>query len=95
MCVTFSFSIGQDPIETEESFARRILSIVVRLIPFLIFLLNVFYGYIAMLFTNYGSLFFYCNYLVTQDYNGDGQLSFSEFSELIDAFGNQQAAKKV
>ncbi|KAI3497464.1 hypothetical protein L1887_40087 [Cichorium endivia] len=28
------------------------------------------------------------------DYNGDGKLSFSEFSELIDAFGNQQAAKK-
>ncbi|XP_024960260.1 phosphatidylserine decarboxylase proenzyme 2-like isoform X2 [Cynara cardunculus var. scolymus] len=28
------------------------------------------------------------------DYNGDGQLSFSEFSELINAFGNQQAAKK-
>nr|XP_043629304.1 phosphatidylserine decarboxylase proenzyme 2-like isoform X2 [Erigeron canadensis] len=46
----------EDPIETEKSFARRILSIV--------------------------------------DYNGDGQLSFSEFSELINAFGNQQAAKK-
>lgn len=30
-----------------------------------------------------------------QDYNGDGNLSFSEFSELINAFGNQQAAKKV
>ncbi|KVI01829.1 C2 calcium-dependent membrane targeting [Cynara cardunculus var. scolymus] len=32
--------------------------------------------------------------LVLPDYNGDGQLSFSEFSELINAFGNQQAAKK-
>ncbi|OAY45023.1 phosphatidylserine decarboxylase proenzyme 2 [Manihot esculenta] len=28
------------------------------------------------------------------DYNGDGQLSFSEFSDLIKAFGNQVAAKK-
>ncbi|PON76062.1 Phosphatidylserine decarboxylase-related [Parasponia andersonii] len=28
------------------------------------------------------------------DYNQDGKLSFSEFSELIDAFGNQLAAKK-
>ncbi|KAK1430248.1 hypothetical protein QVD17_12856 [Tagetes erecta] len=28
------------------------------------------------------------------DYNGDGQLSFSEFSELIDVFGNQHAEKK-
>ncbi|XP_071729886.1 phosphatidylserine decarboxylase proenzyme 2-like [Rutidosis leptorrhynchoides] len=53
--ISLSCSI-EDPIETEKSFARRILSIV--------------------------------------DYNGDGQLSFSEFSKLIDAFGNQQAAKK-
>ncbi|KAL4585348.1 hypothetical protein LXL04_009966 [Taraxacum kok-saghyz] len=29
------------------------------------------------------------------DYNGDGKLSFSEFSELIKAFGNQMAAEKV
>ncbi|KAL8222709.1 hypothetical protein R6Q57_020108 [Mikania cordata] len=28
------------------------------------------------------------------DYNGDGMLSFSEFSELINVFGNQQAEKK-
>ncbi|GJY55760.1 phosphatidylserine decarboxylase proenzyme 3-like protein [Tanacetum coccineum] len=28
------------------------------------------------------------------DYNGDGTLSFSEFSELVNAFGNQLAAKK-
>ncbi|XP_050272639.1 phosphatidylserine decarboxylase proenzyme 2-like isoform X1 [Quercus robur] len=28
------------------------------------------------------------------DYNEDGKLSFSEFSELINAFGNQQAATK-
>uniref|UniRef100_A0A2N9IGQ2 EF-hand domain-containing protein n=1 Tax=Fagus sylvatica TaxID=28930 RepID=A0A2N9IGQ2_FAGSY len=46
----------EDPIETEKSFARRILSIV--------------------------------------DYNEDGKLSFSEFSALINAFGNQQAANK-
>jgi len=30
-----------------------------------------------------------------QDYNEDGQLSFSEFSDLIKAFGNQVADKKV
>ena len=30
-----------------------------------------------------------------QDYNEDGKLSFSEFSDLINAFGNQQAATKV
>jgi phosphatidylserine decarboxylase len=30
-----------------------------------------------------------------QDYNEDGKLSFSEFSALINAFGNQQAANKV
>ncbi|KAI3752806.1 hypothetical protein L2E82_24843 [Cichorium intybus] len=53
--ISISCSI-EDPIETEKSFARRILSIV--------------------------------------DYNGDGKLSFSEFSELINAFGNQLAAKK-
>ncbi|KAK1440305.1 hypothetical protein QVD17_06130 [Tagetes erecta] len=29
------------------------------------------------------------------DYNGDGNLSFSEFSELINAFGNKLAAKKT
>ncbi|KAB2628500.1 phosphatidylserine decarboxylase proenzyme 3-like [Pyrus ussuriensis x Pyrus communis] len=46
----------EDPIETEKSFARRILSIV--------------------------------------DYNEDGNLSFSEFSDLINAFGNQVAANK-
>lgn len=46
----------EDPIETEKSFARRILSIV--------------------------------------DYNEDGQLSLSEFSDLIKAFGNQVAANK-
>nr|XP_043619437.1 phosphatidylserine decarboxylase proenzyme 2-like isoform X2 [Erigeron canadensis] len=46
----------EDPIETEKSFARRILSIV--------------------------------------DYDGDGKLSFSEFSELVNAFGNQSAAKR-
>lgn len=28
------------------------------------------------------------------DYNGDGQLSFSEFSDLVDAFGNIMAASK-
>lgn len=30
-----------------------------------------------------------------QDYNEDGKLSFSEFSDLIDAFGNEVAANKV
>ncbi|KAI7978955.1 Phosphatidylserine decarboxylase proenzyme 3 [Camellia lanceoleosa] len=29
------------------------------------------------------------------DYDGDGKLSFSEFSDLINAFGNQLAADKV
>ncbi|GAA0150943.1 decarboxylase [Lithospermum erythrorhizon] len=46
----------EDPIETEKSFARRILSIV--------------------------------------DYDDDGELSFTEFSDLINAFGNQLAADK-
>ncbi|CAI9781778.1 unnamed protein product [Fraxinus pennsylvanica] len=46
----------EDPIETEKSLVRRILSIV--------------------------------------DYNEDGTLSFAEFSDLIDAFGNQLAANK-
>ncbi|XP_043722006.1 phosphatidylserine decarboxylase proenzyme 2-like isoform X2 [Telopea speciosissima] len=48
--------IIEDPVDTEKSFASRILSIV--------------------------------------DYNQDGKLSFSEFSDLIDAFGNQVAASK-
>ena len=30
-----------------------------------------------------------------QDYNEDGMLSFPEFSDLIDAFGNQIATGKV
>jgi len=30
-----------------------------------------------------------------QDYNEDGMLSLSEFSDLIDAFGNQVASSKV
>lgn len=30
-----------------------------------------------------------------QDHDQDGKLSFSEFSELVDAFGNQVAASKV
>ena len=30
-----------------------------------------------------------------QDYNEDGKLSFPEFSDLINAFGNQLAANKV
>ncbi|XP_030510745.1 phosphatidylserine decarboxylase proenzyme 3 [Cannabis sativa] len=46
----------EDPVETEKSFARRILSIV--------------------------------------DYNQDGMLSLSEFSDLINAFGNRLAAEK-
>ncbi|KAI7751965.1 hypothetical protein M8C21_022061, partial [Ambrosia artemisiifolia] len=53
--ISLSCSI-EDPIETEKSFARRILVIV--------------------------------------DYNGDGQLSLDEFSQLIDVFGNQHAEKK-
>lgn len=53
--IYFSCSI-EDPIDTERSFARRILSIV--------------------------------------DHDQDGKLSFSEFSELVDAFGNQVAASK-
>lgn len=32
--------------------------------------------------------------LSIMDYNGDGMLSFSEFSDLIDAFGNQLATRK-
>lgn len=31
----------------------------------------------------------------TQDYNEDGHLSLSEFSDLITAFGNQVAVNKV
>ncbi|KAJ7968149.1 Phosphatidylserine decarboxylase proenzyme 2 [Quillaja saponaria] len=46
----------EDPVETEKSFIKRILSIV--------------------------------------DYNEDGKLSSSEFSDLIDAFGNQIATSK-
>ncbi|XP_075520720.1 LOW QUALITY PROTEIN: phosphatidylserine decarboxylase proenzyme 2-like [Primulina tabacum] len=46
----------EDPLETEKSFARRILSIV--------------------------------------DYNEDGHLSYPEFSDLMDAFGNLLAANK-
>ncbi|KAL3843731.1 hypothetical protein ACJIZ3_001134 [Penstemon smallii] len=53
--ISLSCSI-EDPMETEKSFARRILSIV--------------------------------------DYNEDGNLSYAEFSDLIDAFGNQVAASK-
>ncbi|KDP42450.1 hypothetical protein JCGZ_00247 [Jatropha curcas] len=53
--ISLSCSV-EDPIETEKSFARRLLSIV--------------------------------------DYNQDGRLSFSEFSDLIKAFGNQVAANK-
>ncbi|KAK4438222.1 Phosphatidylserine decarboxylase proenzyme 2 [Sesamum alatum] len=53
--ITVSCSI-EDPMETEMSFARRILSIV--------------------------------------DYNEDGSLPYNEFSDLIDAFGNQLAATK-
>ncbi|KAJ0734254.1 putative phosphatidylserine decarboxylase [Helianthus annuus] len=53
--ISVSCSI-EDPIETEKSFAKRILSIV--------------------------------------DYDADGKLSLSEFSDLINAFGNQSAAKK-
>ncbi|MQM12873.1 hypothetical protein Taro_045792, partial [Colocasia esculenta] len=46
----------EDPRETEQAFAHRVLAIV--------------------------------------DHNGDGELSFSEFSDLINAFGNQAAAQK-
>ncbi|KAL0365108.1 UNVERIFIED_CONTAM: Phosphatidylserine decarboxylase proenzyme 2 [Sesamum angustifolium] len=53
--ITVSCSV-EDPMETEMSFARRILSIV--------------------------------------DYNEDGRLSYNEFSDLINAFGNQLAATK-
>ncbi|XP_031114409.1 phosphatidylserine decarboxylase proenzyme 2-like [Ipomoea triloba] len=54
-CISISCSI-QDPVETERSFVKRILSIV--------------------------------------DYNEDGELSLAEFSDLVDAFGNQFAAEK-
>ncbi|CAL5418022.1 unnamed protein product [Camellia sinensis] len=55
--ISLSCSVEVDPIETEKSFVRRILAIVM-------------------------------------DYNEDGKLSISEFSDLIDAFGNQLAADK-
>ncbi|CAA7396711.1 unnamed protein product [Spirodela intermedia] len=54
--ISLSFSV-EDPIVTEQSFARRVLAIV--------------------------------------DYNQDGILSLSEFSELITAFGNQTAISKI
>ncbi|KAL3814442.1 hypothetical protein ACJIZ3_015710 [Penstemon smallii] len=53
--ISLSCSI-EDPMETEKSFVKRILSVV--------------------------------------DYNEDGNLSFAEFSDLIDAFGNQVASNK-
>ncbi|KAL3638116.1 phosphatidylserine decarboxylase [Castilleja foliolosa] len=53
--ISLSCSV-EDPMETEKSFARRILSIV--------------------------------------DYNEDGNLSYAEFSDLINAFGNQLAVTK-
>ncbi|KAL8061046.1 hypothetical protein ABFX02_02G063200 [Erythranthe guttata] len=53
--ISLSCSI-EDPMETEKSFARRILSLV--------------------------------------DYDEDGNLSYDEFSDLINAFGNQLAANK-
>ncbi|GFP98662.1 phosphatidylserine decarboxylase proenzyme 2 [Phtheirospermum japonicum] len=53
--ISLSCSV-EDPMETEKSFAKRILSIV--------------------------------------DYNEDGNLSYAEFSDLIDAFGNQLAVTK-
>ncbi|VFQ81815.1 unnamed protein product [Cuscuta campestris] len=53
--ISISCSI-EDPVDTEKSFTKRILSIV--------------------------------------DYNDDGELSLKEFSDLIDAFGNQLAAEK-
>ncbi|XP_031132267.1 phosphatidylserine decarboxylase proenzyme 3-like [Ipomoea triloba] len=53
--ISISCSI-EDPVETEKSFTKRILSIV--------------------------------------DYNEDGELSMAEFSDLIDAFGNQLAVEK-
>ncbi|KAF9610436.1 hypothetical protein IFM89_022347 [Coptis chinensis] len=53
--ISISCSV-EDPVDTEKSFAMRILSVM--------------------------------------DYDQDGQLSFSEFSDLMDAFGNEVAAKK-
>uniref|UniRef100_A0A0E0JTW5 phosphatidylserine decarboxylase n=1 Tax=Oryza punctata TaxID=4537 RepID=A0A0E0JTW5_ORYPU len=47
----------EDPVETEQSFARRVLAIV--------------------------------------DYNEDGELSLSEFSDLMKAFGNKLAVAKI
>ena len=38
---------------------------------------------------------YFITVLSLQDYNEDGQLSFSEFSDLVDAFGNQVASDKV
>lgn len=35
------------------------------------------------------------SFLYMQDYDGNGTLSYAEFSDLIDAFGNQLAATKV
>uniref|UniRef100_A0A0E0N7V7 Phosphatidylserine decarboxylase proenzyme 2 n=3 Tax=Oryza TaxID=4527 RepID=A0A0E0N7V7_ORYRU len=49
--------LTKDPVETEQSFARRVLAIV--------------------------------------DYNEDGELSLSEFSDLMKAFGNKLAVAKI
>uniref|UniRef100_A0A0D9VAJ8 Phosphatidylserine decarboxylase proenzyme 2 n=1 Tax=Leersia perrieri TaxID=77586 RepID=A0A0D9VAJ8_9ORYZ len=49
--------LTKDPVETEQSFARRVLAIV--------------------------------------DYNEDGKLSLSEFSDLMKAFGNKLAVEKI
>ncbi|KAG8053875.1 hypothetical protein GUJ93_ZPchr0001g30650 [Zizania palustris] len=54
--ISISYYI-EDPVETEQSFARRVLSIV--------------------------------------DYNEDGKLSLSEFSDLMKAFGNKLAVTKI
>ncbi|KAH9686268.1 phosphatidylserine decarboxylase proenzyme 2 [Citrus sinensis] len=100
--ISLSCSV-EDPIETEKSFARRILSIVLLQLKryctslpntplmgldyFVKFWFNLCFGTCKTI-AYPGFIQF------SKDYNQDGQLSFKEFSDLISAFGNQVAANK-
>ncbi|KAL5982666.1 phosphatidylserine decarboxylase [Asimina triloba] len=100
--ISLSCSV-EDPIETEKGFARRILAIVVCFelssdlissfcAPFHICSVDEFLEsplYDLLLGRNFLKIHWSIN-----DYNEDGMLSFSEFTDLINAFGNQEAANK-
>ncbi|TVU36898.1 hypothetical protein EJB05_18851 [Eragrostis curvula] len=82
----------EDPVETEQSFARRVLAIVLHAFGYAACQFDVIY---IAFYVSYSVLRGVTLLLLQQDYDEDGTLCLSEFSDLMKAFGNKLAVTKI